>query len=136
VLSGCSFTVTGTVAPGETVSIQGTGFQPDAELPVSVNGTVVATVVIQNGGVLPPTDITIPADAEFPIVITVPCSGGPGSGTATSTFSDPGVEDALAATGSDASNYVAIGLAALVVGGVLVLGSRRRSALSARKLGV
>ena len=128
VLSSCEFTVTGTVAPGNTVTVEGTGFQPDAELPISVNGTVVTTVVIENGGVLPPTDVAIPSDAEYPITISIPCSAGPGSGVATSTFQDPGsnVGNLAFTGGSNTGTYVGIGILAVAVGGVLVIGTRRR----------
>jgi LPXTG-motif cell wall-anchored protein len=131
VLAGCDFTVTGAVVPGGHVTIEGTGFQEGSDLPISVNGVVVATVHIINNGVLPPTGIDIPSDAEFPIVIDVPCSDGPGSGTATNTFADPNPASALASTGSNSSDYVAVGLGAIVVGGVLLVGARRRSSVNA-----
>jgi hypothetical protein len=134
VLSSCEFTVTGTVAPGSTVTVQGTGFQPDAELPISVNGTIVATVVIADGGVLPPTDITIPDDAQFPITIEIPCGAGEGSGVATSTFQDPDVGDLAFTGGSDTGTYVGIGILAVAIGGVLVFGTRRRAEVRARQL--
>ncbi len=132
VLTGCTFTVDPAAAPGSDVTITGTGFQEGFEVPVSVNGTVVATVNIPNNGILPPTVISIPADAVYPITIDIPCSGGPGSGTATSTFGDPA--PGLADTGSNTSDYVAAGLGALVVGGVLLVGARRRSAVSAHSI--
>jgi len=136
VLSSCTFTVTGTVAPGNTVSVEGSGFQPDADLPISVNDVVVATVTIQNGGVLPPTNIDIPSDAEFPITISIPCGAGPGSSTATETFTEPsGGESGLAFTGgSNTGTYVGIGLGALALGWVLIVGTRRRNAVRARSL--
>ncbi len=134
VLTGCTFDVTPAAAPGINVTVSGTGFQPGAELPISVNGTVVATVIIGNGGILPPTVISIPADAVYPITISIPCSGVPGSGTATSTFADPDPGSGLASTGSNTSDYVAAGLGALVLGGVLLVGARRRSAVTAHSL--
>ena len=134
VISGCSFTVEGVVAPGNSVSVSGTGFQEGVELPISVNNVVVATTPsIPNGGALPPTIIEIPSDASEPITISIPCGAGPGSGVASQTFSDPAT--ALAFTGSDSTGtWVGIGLAAIVVGGALVLGVRRRSQLNARQL--
>lgn len=134
VLTGCTFEVDPAPTPGGNVTISGTGFQEGFEVPISVNGTVVATVDIPNNGILPPTVIAIPADAVYPIVISIPCSGGPGSGTATSTFADPAPGSGLAATGSNTSDYVAAALGAIVLGGVLVVGARRRSAVSAHSL--
>ena len=132
VLTGCTFEVAPDAAPGIDVTITGSGFQEGAGLPISVNGTVVATVDILNNGILPPTVISIPGDAVYPIVITIPCSSGDGSGTATSTFADP--SPGLASTGSNTSDYVAVALGAIVVGGVLLVGARRRSAVSAHRL--
>jgi LPXTG-motif cell wall-anchored protein len=135
VLTGCTFEVDPTPAPGIDVTITGSGFQEGFEVPISVNGTVVATVDIPNNGILPPTVIHIPDDAVYPITIDIPCSGGPGSGTATQTFAEPETPgEALASTGSNTSDYVAAGLGALVVGGVLLVGARRRSAVSTHSL--
>jgi LPXTG-motif cell wall-anchored protein len=134
VIDGCAFTVTGDVSPGATVSISGTGFQEDAELPISVNNVVVGvTPPILNGGILPPTNVEIPGDATEPITIVIPCGAGPNSGVASQTFGAA----ALAFTGSDSTNtWIAVGLAAIVVGGVLVFGARRRSQLRSRQLHV
>jgi LPXTG-motif cell wall-anchored protein len=134
VLTGCTFEVDPAPAPGIDVTITGSGFQEGFEVPISVNGTVVATVDIPNNGILPPTVISIPGDAVYPITIDIPCSGGPGSGTATETFADPAPGSSLASTGSNTSDYVAAGLGAIVVGGVLLFGARRRSAVSAHSL--
>jgi LPXTG-motif cell wall-anchored protein len=134
VLTGCTFEVDPAPAPGIDVTITGSGFQEGFQVPISVNGTVVATVDIPNNGILPPTVISIPGDAVYPITITIPCSGGPGSGTATETFADPAPASGLASTGSNTSDYVAAGLGALVVGGVLLFGARRRSAVSTHSI--
>jgi hypothetical protein len=131
VIDGCSLSITGLIAPGSDVTLNGSQFDPTETLPVSLNGTVVQEVTTDAAGAFT-TQLSIPGDTTFPIVISVPC--GPGSSeVASATASlDPGQSSAaLAFTGSDSSPLLAGGLVALAVGAILVVGARRRAGVRA-----
>lgn len=131
VISGCAITVEGTLLPGNTVTVNGTGFDLTEVLPLAINGVVSQEVTTDAAGAFSAL-VDIPGDAVAPIVITVPCS--PGStevASATGSAVDPA---ALAFTGSDTSPLVIGGLFAIGVGAVLLVGARRRSSAQANRI--
>lgn len=119
---------------GETVDIKGTGYPPNCELTIYVDGKAVGTVVTDPDGsfTLP---WTIPAGTALGNVdITTSVSDIVkhanleviGSTTTTVAPTTPGTE--LPRTGSDVLPLLAGGVALLVLGSLVVLSTRKRSA--------
>jgi LPXTG-motif cell wall-anchored protein len=122
-----------TVEVGGTIEVQGTGCPRDATVQIFVGDVLVATTTASDDGtgsfdvsniVLPPSitpgNYTIHAlcgELDLTAVLSV---------TAVATTTPPST--VLPVTGSDSGVYVKAGLALVAVGGLLVLGTRRRRA--------
>jgi LPXTG-motif cell wall-anchored protein len=110
-----------TITPGGTETFRGTGCQANETLTVLFDGTVIGT-------------ITANANGDFAGSVTIPKTAAPGTHTLTVKGSvcvlnaTITVSGALAFTGSSShtSTYVLLGIAAIMVGMVLVVGARRR----------
>lgn len=120
---------------GSTITLTGEGFAPNTAITLTVGGVTIGTV-------------TSDASGNFSFPWTVPCTT---IGTVTVTATDgattltinlnvraegtttttravtPGGTTTLPRTGSDSSIYVRVGVLLVSVGGLLVLGSRKRS---------
>jgi LPXTG-motif cell wall-anchored protein len=126
-----------TVEVGGTIEVQGQGCPSGSEVTIYVNDVLVATTVASDDGT-----------GSFDVTdIVLPTSIGPGTYTvhaycgeldltavlevtAVATTAAPTNETTtvLPVTGSDSGVYVKVGLALVAVGGLLVLGTRRRRA--------
>jgi titin len=122
----------GTIAPGKTVTVSGTGYAP---------GSSVSVVIYSTPQVL--TTIVADAAGNFTVEVTVPAGLAAGSHTLVASGVDangvlryvtlPVTVTAagtaqLAYTGADVVLPAIGGLVAVVVGGGLIVASRRRSA--------
>jgi LPXTG-motif cell wall-anchored protein len=131
----CMITVSpSTFQAGDTVTVTGTGFQPDFETVIEFNSVTVqvGTVTTDGAGAFS-LEVTIPLDAtDGPHTITAVCDAEGNitstdvtvSSTSAPTTPPPG--GPLPRTGSDAQPLVIAGLVALLAGIALVLVSRRR----------
>jgi LPXTG-motif cell wall-anchored protein len=122
-----------TVQVGGTIEVQGSGCPRGSTVTITVGDTVVGTTIASDDGtgsfdlrdiVLPPSigpgTYTVHAlcgDLDLTAVLNV---------TAVATTTPPST--VLPVTGSDTGVYVKAGLALVAVGGLLVLGTRRRRA--------
>jgi hypothetical protein len=123
--AACSVQVaTSVVTFGGTVTVTGSGFTPGSTVPLSLNGSAVASTTASGTGTIS-TQITIPANATSPVVISAP-------GCQVSVT--PGAVGPLAFTGSDTQPLLIAGLVAVAVGAVAVVGTRRRASTRVRKL--
>jgi LPXTG-motif cell wall-anchored protein len=128
---GCTATASKTtVAPGDVVTISGTGATANGTVTASVNGTAVGSGTASASGTFS-FSATIPANVSGTISVSVNCGGSAGvlgltltvSGTAAATTTTSG----LARTGtSDTFPFAAVGIALVGVGGLVLLFSRRR----------
>ncbi|MGY1813920.1 hypothetical protein [Blastococcus sp. SYSU D00820] len=133
------------VPAGAEVTLTGSGFLPNSTVTLVVYSTptVLGTVTTDGAGAFT-TTVTLPAGLpagahtlvasgvdpagnpyHLTSGVTVTASGGAPTATATSA-TGPGVSGGLASTGADIAVPAIGGLAALVVGGGLVLAGRRR----------
>lgn len=115
----------GTVAPGETIDIIGTGFPADCEVDIVIDGTVVGTVTTNADGSFS-FPYTIPAD--FLGTLTIVISAGDFSQTITLQVAQPTTTtlQQLTPTGSDSTGIAGFGIALVAAGGLLVLLARKR----------
>ncbi len=65
VIDGCSLSITGLIAPGSNVTLNGSQFDPTETLPVSLNGTVVQEVTTDAAGAFS-TQLSIPGRHDVP----------------------------------------------------------------------
>jgi LPXTG-motif cell wall-anchored protein len=123
----------GTVEVGGSIEVQGTGCPRDATVTIYVGDVLVATTTASDDGtgsfdvkdiVLPdsigPGNYTVHAfcgELDLTAVLSV---------TAVATTTPPST--VLPVTGSDSGIYIKAGLGLVAVGGLLVLGTRRRRA--------
>jgi titin len=125
------------VVAGKTMVISGTGYQPGSTVTVLIYSSpqILTTVVADASGDFTVT-VTVPAGltaGQHTLVASgVDSSGNPRFTTLAVTVSTSGVATVaipkLAATGADVTAPLLGGLAALAVGGGLIVVSRRRSA--------
>lgn len=139
-----------TVRPGETTVITGTGYPGECDVEVFVDGASIGWATTDTDGTFR-IDWVVPADqAAGPVVIstnvnsievttdvTVVTEDGTGPGTTiaptdttpgTGTQSGGGGTGILPKTGSQILPFLGVGVALLVLGSVLVLANRKRSA--------
>ena len=127
---GCTATASKTtVAPGDTVTISGSGATANGTVTASVNGTSVGSGTASASGTFSFT-ATIPANVSGTISVSVNCGGSAGvegltltvSGTAATTSTS-----GLARTGSsDTFPAAAVGIALVGAGGLALIFARRR----------
>lgn len=122
----------GTVQPGQQIEIIGTGFPAGCEVDIVINGTVIGTVTTSADGSFS-FPYTIPSD--FLGTLTIVITAGDFSQTITLQVVAPTVTTTapppLPVTGSDSDGMIGIGLALVALGGLLVLGTRKRRAEAA-----
>lgn len=125
----CTFSVPTTTlaAPGGSVTVSGTA-PGSAFVRVFVNGVEAATTTAASGTGAWSVNVVITATSEVTVALdgypTTPCSGVGGQGVFVGGIS---ATKNLSLTGSSATRQlVLIGIAALSIGIVLVVGSRRR----------
>jgi hypothetical protein len=117
------------VAPGDTVTVTGDGFAPGADVVITVHSTAIdlATVSADGSGAIG-TTVTIPsglAAGSHTLTATGPDpAGGSHVLSQSITVSDSG--PSLAFTGGSVIGLGSVAVAVLVVGGLLVMVTRRR----------
>lgn len=125
-----------TTTPGSTVVITGTGYPKNCELTVYVDGQSIGTTTTDSNGTFH-INWNVPPDAKLGShvistnvsdiqktanVQVVSSTSGTGGGASTGGQGST----SLPATGSDVMPFVAGGVALLVLGSLLVLGTRKR----------
>lgn len=125
---------TGTVAPGGSVTVTGTGFMPGESVAITLHSTpiVLGSAVADAGGRVVAT-VTIPADIEVGdhrIELTGQSSGVTVSVPVEVLASSVADTTTLPATGRHTGAEALGGLALVAVGALLVRASRRRAALA------
>ena len=138
--AGVVLGVSGSVTPGQAITITGSGFPPGCEVTITIDGGIVGTVTTSASGTFSfgttlgssiSGSISIGASAgSFTKTISVPVTS-PGGGTPTPTPTGAGGSGSLPRTGSSSSQLAGIALALLAAGGLLVVATRRRSAAGA-----
>lgn len=126
--------VAGGIAPGETVTITGTGYKPNSVVTVLIYSTPqVLTTVVTDGTGSFSVEITVPAGLSVGQHTLVAAGIDPSGALRYMTLPVTVTEDgaALAYTGADVGLPLFGGLAALAVGGGLLLAGRRRTVATA-----
>jgi hypothetical protein len=115
----------GTVEPGDTIDIIGTGFPPNCEVDIVIDGTVVGTVTTTSDGTFT-FPFTIPT--SFLGSLTIIITAGEFSQTITLQVAQPTTttQQPLTPTGSDSAGVAGFGVALVAAGGLLVLLARKR----------
>ena len=131
-----------TVAPGGTVTVSGTGFDANSTVTLTLDGVVIGTATTNAAGAFS-TTVTIPSGlaAGYYTIIATDSLGRTSSitiyvtGASTTAVAAPSAaapsstsssSSGLAFTGTDAAATAGAGAGAIALGGLLVLGSRRR----------
>lgn len=135
--SGSLPVTSGTLAPGGTVTLTGSGFTPGAAVSIYVYSTptlLSKTVSDATGSIA--VAVTIPADlapGSHTLQAIGPAPGG-GSTDLTTSFTVPGSGASggggLPVTGFPAFTVLGVAVLAVLIGGTLVLMSRRRAKVS------
>jgi len=131
--SGCS-------VPGGSLTVNGTNFQPNESITLTLQGTTLGTPTADPTGSFGPTKVMIPPDTTPGDSYTIVATGT--SGDSSSTGADiatscgtasglaftggAGSGSGLAFTGADIAAMSSVGAIALAVGGMLILTARRR----------
>ncbi|MCC5953470.1 MAG: LPXTG cell wall anchor domain-containing protein [Acidimicrobiia bacterium] len=137
-----------TVTPGETITLEGSGFPPNCTLEIIVDGGVVGTVVTDGTGSFS-TGVTLGSTisgtvtvgvqaGDFVRTITLQVEGAPVTTTTAAPTTTtaavtpaqplrPAATGPLPITGGDSSAFLAAGVALVVLGGLTVLAVRRRN---------
>lgn len=142
----CGFTITpSTATPGSTITFAGTGGTPGETLQFRINATIIGTGTVNPDGTFSVTG-TVPSNVSpGQYTVTVSCNGVdisniltvvsesagviPGTSGTSGTFGTAGTYGTLPQTGSNAMLLLRVALALVAVGGLIVLGTRRRHAL-------
>jgi LPXTG-motif cell wall-anchored protein len=127
--------VNGTVTPGQTITVNGTGFPPGCDVVILVNGSSVATVTTDAAGSFS-TGVTLGSSISGTVTIgaqagsfvrtvtlTVATGATPTSAPPTTVAPTP-----LPRTGSDSTmRLTGMGLALVAAGGLALVTARRRT---------
>ena len=116
-----------TATAGGSLGITGSGFAANSVVKLAVNGEAVGQTTASGTGTIN-TTIVVPSGATSPI--TIGASGGCSVIVALSSAAAAAAKP-LAFTGSNSEPLVIIGIVALALGTVLVVGARRRGATKA-----
>ncbi len=127
-----------TPAPGQEVTVSGSGFTPGSTVTVSLDGEVLGNFTVGDDGSFSGA-VTIPSDApcgentlDFvssageanSVSITIKCMQAAGGGEVTVDVGDDG---ALAVTGSDLTVGAALVVALFAVGGLVLFATRKKA---------
>jgi hypothetical protein len=131
------------VALDGTVHIIGSGFEPGSDVEFFIDGVFLGTATVDPDDVDGNIDVTFPLPAQFQtdgeFTITTTCPSGNvasnvlivGQGVVTTTTTTP-----LPVTGSDHTvDFLRLGIGLVVVGGLVLLLSRRRATSHATPAG-
>ena len=121
-------TPAGPVSPGQQITVEGTGWPPNCEVDITVNGVVVGTVTTSPTGTftfgytlgsnISGTVVVGAVAGSFVRTVDLPVAS-------TTTTTTPASGD-LPRTGSDSNVLVGAGIGLLAVGGLLLLATRKR----------
>lgn len=124
--------VNGTVTPGQTITVSGTGFPPGCDVVILVNGSSVATVTTDAAGSFS-TGVTLGSSISG--TVTIGAQAGSFVRTLTLTVATgttptptPAPATPLPRTGSDSTmRLTGMGLALVAAGGLALVTARRRT---------
>lgn len=124
--AGCVATIsTTTPTAGQTVTIKGTGAKASTALTASIGNSVIGTSTSDAAGAFSISAI-IPKTASGASTVYVGC-GGTDVATIGITVGAAPAAPTLPATGSDSFPLAGVGIAALAIGGLVLVGARLRS---------
>jgi len=124
---GCTATVSDTTpAPGQVVTVSGTGAAMSGDVTASIGSTEVGSGTADTAGEFS-FSATIPASASGTQTLSVDCGGGSVDSVTLTVAAATTGSGNLPATGSNSLPLATVGLAALAIGGVVLVGARMRS---------